>query len=196
MNEIITEKNYPVRFVWLFKIFTPFFLFVFVLFFAAIIVGLVSNFNSALFAMLVAILYLVAGWPVLIIFLFFIIAVLRRANFHYEIGHNNMTFQQGIIFKKNRTLLYGSVQGVMVSQKLFDRIFGLASVTIKVFSDNGTSLMGPDGYTRGRYRSEVLGFLGNRIHIPGLKQVDAEMIRSAVAERIKRNPVSNSYSSL
>lgn len=182
MAEIITEKKYPIRNIWLFKQTLLAFIILSIYF-----IFIASKGASDLF---ILIFYLVLGIPV-------IINLLRRFNFHYSLDENFMVFHQGIISKSNRNVPYGRIQGVFTHQELFDRIFGLASLTLEDFSQGGRSAMNVDGYVgSGKSRREALGFVGNKIHIPGLKKADAEALKSAILQKIKENPIEDSQSGL
>ena len=190
--EVITEKEYPIRNIWLFKRFFCAILILFVYFLFSIFVGdgsLVSaNVIFVMFPLFLIILFLLVA-P-------FIIDLLQRMNFHYSFDEHFVTLHQGIISKKNRNVPYGRIQGVFVSQKLFDRIFGLASLTFEDFSQGGQSYMDADGYTGGKSRREVIGFMGNKIHIPGLKKEDAEKLKSIILQKIKESPIEDGQSGL
>lgn len=193
MSEIITENNYPIRNVWLFKDF-----FISLIFLPLVIVylsvgtgGLIfSQGGLLMFFFYLLILVLASGIRVTI-------NILRRSNFHYTLDEHFMVFHQGIISKQNRNVPYGRIQGVFISQKLMDRIFGLASLTIEDFSQGGRSSMNVDGYIgSGKSRREALGFVGNKIHIPGLKKMDAESLKAYILQKVKDNPIEDSQSGL
>jgi len=193
MDEIITEKKYPIRNIWLFKqilialIVLPIY-FIFILSTAN---GALSS-SAAIFIFLpfMFIFILVLSIPV-------IINLLRRSNFHYSLDSHFMVLHQGIISKQNRNVPYGRIQGVFVNQGLFDRIFGLSSLTIEDFSQGGKSSMSVDGYVGGgKSRHEALGFVGNKIHIPGLKREDAENLKVVILQKVKENPIEDSQSGL
>ena len=195
MNEIITEKKYPIRNIWLFKqilvalIILP----IYFIFFVFGVGNETSGVGaSALFIFIpfIFIFGLVLGIPV-------IINLLRRSNFHYSLDEHFMVLHQGIISKQNRNVPYGRIQGVFVNQGLFDRIFGLASLTIEDFSQGGKSAMDVGGYVgSGKSRHEALGFVGNKIHIPGLKKGDAEELKAIILQKVKENPIEDSQSGL
>lgn len=164
MDGTITEKNYSIQNIWLFK----------QIFIALIILPIYSFFifsagNGALFSSGRALLVFL---PFIFIFsltfdISVITNVLRRSNFHYSLEDYFIALHQGIIFKQNRNVPYGRIQGVFVNQGLFDRIFGLASLTFEDHSQGGKSAMSVNGYVgSGKSRHEALGFVGNKIHIP------------------------------
>jgi len=193
MDEIITEKNYPIRNIWLFKQILVAFIILPIHF-----IFIFSTSNGALFASGALIMFL----PFILIFglalgIPVFINVLRRSNFHYSLDQHFMVLHQGIISKQNRNVPYGRIQGVFVNQGLFDRIFGLASLTIEDFSDGGRSSMDASGYVgSGKSRHEALGFVGSKIHIPGLKKGEAEALKEIILQRVKENPIEDSQSGL
>jgi uncharacterized membrane protein YdbT with pleckstrin-like domain len=193
MNEIITEKNYPIQNIWLFKqllialiILPIYFIFIFGVSGGAAF----SSGTLFFFIPFIFVFVLVLGIPVFI-------NLLRRSNFHYSLDEKFIVLHQGIISKQNRNVPFGVIQGVFVHQGLFDRIFGLASLTIEDFSQGGKSAMDIDGYIgSGKSRREALGFVGNKIHIPGLKRGDAEELKAIILQKVKENPVEDSQSGL
>lgn len=195
MNEIITEKNYPIRNIWLFKqiLVALIILLIYFIFFVFGVVHVTSDAGAGvlfIFIPLIFIFVLALGIPV-------IINMLKRANFHYSLDEKFMVLHQGIISKQNRNVPYGVIQGVFMNQGLFDRIFGLASLTLEDFSQGGRSAMDASGYVgSGKSRREILGFVGNKIHIPGLKKEDAEELKNIILQKVKENPVEDSQSGL
>lgn len=196
MDVIITEKNYPIRNIWLFKqvfvviIILPIYFFFFI--FSTNSGSVSSKVPEALILILPIIL--VFG---LVLAIPFIIKVLQRSNFHYSLEDHYIALHQGVISKQNRNVPYGRIQGVFVNQNLFDRVFGLASLTFEDYSDGGISVMSADGYIgSGKSRHEALGFVGNKIHIPGLKKDDAETLKAIILQKIKENPIEDNQSGL
>ena len=189
MDEIITEKNYPIRNIWLFKRILVALIILPIYFIFFIGIGNGALFSSGLLLMFfsfILIFGLALGVPV-------IINILERSNFHYSLDQHFMVLHQGIISKQNRNVPYGRIQGVFVNQGLFDRIFGLASLTIEDFSDGGRSSMDAGGYVgSGKSRHEALGFVGSKIHIPGLKKGDAEALKEILLQKVKENPIEDS----
>ena len=193
MDKVITEKDYPIRTLWLFKqvigaiIILPI-LYIFA--FRNNMSGLFSPEGTFVFLFFLVFYGAVLCIPILI-------NALRRSHFHYALEESFIVLHQGIISRQNRNVPYGRIQGVFVNQKLFERIFGLASVTFEDFSQGGKSGMGVDGYVgSGKSRREALGFVGNKIHIPGLKKADAEALKEAILQKIKDNPIEDNQSGL
>jgi membrane protein YdbS with pleckstrin-like domain len=188
--EIITEKNYPIRNIWIYRsaIFalalSPVFLLIWVFFYKSVLVFSVDF--LIVFAPMLAFIFLILFVPI-------VVNLIRRSNFHYSLEANFMVFRQGVISKQNLTVPYGRVQGVFINQNLPDRIFGLASITIEDFSGGGISRMNIDGEVRvGKTTQEFMGFLGNLIHIPGLKKSDAEAVKEFILNKTKDNSTNDS----
>ncbi len=196
MDGTITEKNYPIRNLWLFEqIFFSLFILLIVLI-GFFIFGHVDGLQIPFVAML----FIFIPFSIMMVLIFcipLIINVLKRSRFHYSFDEHFLTLHQGIISKQNRNIPYGRIQEVFVHQDLFGRIFGLASLTIQDFSQGGISQMDIDGYVgSGKSRREFLGFVGNGVHIPGLKKEDAETLKTIILQKIKENPIEDSQSGL
>jgi uncharacterized membrane protein YdbT with pleckstrin-like domain len=184
MNEIITEKNYPVQKLWLVfrSIITFLFILVFLVppLFFAYKRGEISK-DGAIFYII-----LVIGATIF----HFIVKVLERANFHYSIEEKFLTVKQGILSKRQRHIPYGVIQNLFVKQDLFDRILGFASLMIENASQGGGAL------EDSQQTSETIGFSGNRVSIPGLTKADAEILKGIILQKMKENPIEDSQSGL
>ena len=191
MNEVITEKNYPIEGKWIFKSVwgsALVLLFLVPYFFIEMATGRFSFY---------LIIYL-AFVPVHII-----IVLLQRANFHYSIEDKFLTLKQGILSKQQRHIPYGVIQNIFVKQDLFDRIFGLASLTVENASQGagsqnaGTSkIFGMTVSNKKRESVEMVGFSGNKVSIPGLTKQNAEVLKGIVLQKMKENPIEDSQSGL
>ncbi len=190
MNPVITEINYPIEAKWIFKsIWGSIFLLIFLLvpFLIELTVG---KFDSNL------IIYL------LFVPIHAIVVSMQRANFHYSIDDKFMTIHQGILSKQQRNIPYGVIQNIFVKQDLFDRIFGLASLTIENASqgagsqNSGTSKVFGLTVSNQRRQTEMVGFSGNKISIPGLSKQNAETLRGIVLQKMKENPIEDNQSGL
>ena len=189
MSEIVTEKNYPIDIIWLFKdiIFLPITL---LILYPITLTQKYQHHGFPMGDMFLWVCVLALGVPA-------IYKSLLRINFHYSFEKNFIVLHQGIISKENRNVPYGRIQGVFINQKLFERICGLASLTIEDYSQGGQSVMSIDGYVgSGKGRHEICGFVGNRIYIPALKKEDAEALKAFILQKIKENPVEDRQSGL
>jgi uncharacterized membrane protein YdbT with pleckstrin-like domain len=199
MNEIITEKNYPIQKLWILKsilgslIALIFFIFYF---FLGYINKTTNNSKNIFSALLILIL-------ISTIFRF-IVAILKRASFHYAVEEKFLTLKQGILSKQQRDIPYGVIQNLLIKQDLFDRIFGLASLTIENASQGGGALGAWQSQkvfwlrigTQQRQQTEIFGFSGNKVNIPGLTKENAEILKGIILQKIKENPIEDSQSGL
>lgn len=195
MNEIITEKNYPVQGLWVFKSILGYLLFVLIFFVPYFFLTYKLGKTSS---------QLNFGIIVGLAIFDFIVRILRRANFHYAIEEKFLTLKQGILSKQQRHIPYGVIQNLFVKQDLFDRIFGLASLTIENASLGAGALAAPQQQkvfglrvgTQQRQQVEMVGFSGNEVSIPGLTKANAEILKGVVLQKMKENPIEDSQSGL
>jgi len=197
MNVIITEKDYPVQWLWVFKlIIRSLPSIVILILFLIFSVGTGTNragLNIYLF------LYIV-----IVIIFALVLPFLRRLTFHYSIEDKFLTLRQGIISRQQRHIPYGVIQNLFVKQDLFDRIFGLASLTIENASQGAGALAAPQQQkvfglrveTQQRQQVEMVGFFGNKVSIPGLTKANAEILKSIILQKMKENPIEDSQSGL
>lgn len=191
MNEIITEKNYPVQGLWVFKsILLSLPGVIFAIWFLTFLSGIRKN-NTGLNVYLF--LYIGIG-----LIFGFILPFLRKLTFHYSIEDTFLTLRQGILSRQQRHIPYGVIQNLFVKQDLFDRIFGLASLTIENASQ-GAGVQGSGAFAVSveRARSmEIVGFAGNQVNIPGLTKQNAETLKEIVFQKMKENPIEDNQSGL
>ena len=97
---------------------------------------------------------------------------LERAAFRYELGDKWLMLKQGVVTKQELHIPYGVIQNVVVSRDLFDRVFGLATLTIENAAVGAGITVGR-GYETGRRGREgrnlaLIGFYGKKGDIPGV----------------------------
>jgi membrane protein YdbS with pleckstrin-like domain len=141
--------------------------------------------------------------------------ILSFFSFRYSIGEQYITFSQGFILKETRNLTYSDIRNVSLYRSFLDRIFGLAALTIETNSPYGSPMdahgyryvdisevpknpilrtiyfllpfagipINPGAYIYFGY--EILGFQGNKIHVPGLKKGEVEELRIIIMQKIK-----------
>ncbi|MBI2451265.1 MAG: PH domain-containing protein [Parcubacteria group bacterium] len=196
MDGIITEKDYPIQGLWIFKpiigsllgliILAP--LFWFSRF------GTSKNPKISIYILLIIIFSI----------FHFIVTILRRATFHYSIEGSFLILRQGILSKQQRHIPYGVIQNLFVVQDLFDRIFRLASLTIENASQGAGAFSTPQkqkvfglriGNQR-RQQMEIVGFYRNKISIPGLTKTNAEILKGIILQKMKENPIEDNQSGL
>jgi len=190
MEDQITEKNYPIEWLWVFKSSAPF-LFIFV------ILLISSAFDpEKVEATLTVVIYTV------IIILSSTSTALRKLTFHYSVESQFIKLRQGILKKEERHIPYGVIQNVYVKQSLFDRIFKIASFTLENASLGAGAGQRPAKYgflnkCFGKQKEiEFAGFYGNKVIIPGLKKENAESLKNIILQKIKENPIEDSQSGL
>lgn len=204
MDGIITEKDYPVQGLWILKsIIRSLIVFV--------IIGVFFYWSSGYENL--SLWESLSKDPELQIYFWIyiaaipfslIMAILRRATFHYSIESQFLTLRQGILSRQQRHIPYGVVQNLFVKQDLFDRIFGLASLTIENASQGGTNadnqqeqkVFGLRIGNQRRQQTEMVGFSGNKVSIPGLTKTNAEILKGIVLQKMKENPIEDSQSGL
>lgn len=172
----ITEKNYPITKLWIFK--TPIII---------ILMNIVALFFGYYFP------YLVLALPIMLI-----ANPLIRMNFHYSLGEKYFNVKQGVISKKQKNLPYAVIQNVFVKQDIFDRIFGLACLKVENASMGGGKAKKRKSFTltSGGSDSESVGASGNKVNIPGLKKQSAEELKNLILQKIKENPLEDNQSGL
>jgi len=195
MNEVITEKNYPVQGLWVFKSISSS-LFTLIFFVPYLLIS--SRLGETNKGTEISLIILIVGFAVFR----FIVTILRRVNFHYSIKPQFLTLRQGILSKQQRHIPYGVIQNLFVKQDLFDRIFGLSSLAIENASQRAGALTAPQrqkvfGLRIGkRQQVETVGFSGNKISIPGLTKANAEILKGIVLQKMKENPIEDGQSGL
>jgi uncharacterized membrane protein YdbT with pleckstrin-like domain len=200
MGEIITEKDYPVQGLWVFKSILG-------SLFALILLAPYVLLSSWLGKTIRDIEMIFCAIPIVSSAIcHFIVTILRRANFHYFIEEKFLTLKQGILSKQQRHIPYGVIQNLFVKQDLFDRIFGLASLTIENASQGAGVFAAPQQQKvfglrvrtqqRQQMEREMVEFSGNRVSIPGLTKANAEILKGIVLQKMKENPIEDSQSGL
>lgn len=197
VDRLITEKDYPIQELWIIKSVLsslPGLIVLVLLFFFPIYLSPEANFRLSF--------YIVA----IVIFSIYrtIVMILERATFHYFIERQFLILRQGIISKQERHIPYGVIQNLFVNQDIFDRIFGLASLTIENAAQGAGAQLAPQeqklfGMRIGNQRKrqvEMAGFYKNKVSIPGLMKKSAEDLKEIILQKMKENPVEDSQSGL
>lgn len=171
-GSVTTESTYPITTIWIFKY--PIIM---------IVVSLIAIIFGFWFP------YFVIAIP------YFLIAnPLIRKNFHFTLDSQYLVVKQGVLSKKQRNLPYGVIQNVLVKQDIFDRLFGIAALTIENASEGGGSFFSKSGNQSGQ--SDFIGSKGNKMSIPGLKKKDAEALKEEILAKMKENPLADTQSGL
>lgn len=98
----------------------------------------------------------------------------------YEITHDGVKIEHGIIWKKYTSIPYERVQNVDIKRGIIARLFGFSTVEIETAGQSG---MGAYGFRFGRrgyrrYKSEG--------HLPAIDINGAEKIREFLMKKIKQ----------
>ncbi|MBU2578691.1 PH domain-containing protein [Patescibacteria group bacterium] len=203
MNEIITEKKYPIQKMWILKSAIRVIIYsipvvAVILFFLLIIVFSGKNNAVAMFLLFFLLIFI----PI-VIGIGAIFSFLLRLTFHYSVEDNFLTLNQGILSRQQRHIPYGVIQNLFIRQDLLDRIFGLASLTIENASQGaGAGIFNLVqtfrlSLSRGFQQNlELVGFSGNKVNIPGLTKQNAETLKEIILQKMKENPIEDSRSGL
>ncbi len=98
--------------------------------------------------------------------------------FLYEIGHDNVKIEHGIIWKKYTSIPFERVQNVDIKRGIIARIFGFSTLEIETAGQSGIAgYYGRGG--RRAYHSEG--------HLPAIDIGDAEKIREFIMKKIKHS---------
>lgn len=127
-----------------------------------------------------------------------IVNYLKRATFDFSFEDNFIVLHQGIITRSQRNIPYAVIQHVIVKQGFIDRyILHLTTLMIENAVQDA-SAMAYDNYSRkgNRYQAEAIGFLGNRVTIPGLSNEDALRLKELVLKKMKENQVHPSFTGM
>lgn len=187
MNESITEKEYPIRGLWVIKsILTSGYLFILVVVVPLLFYRPNIRNKFEINASLILLIIFIISDSVIRIFL-------QRMTFHYAVEEKFLTLEQGIFSKQQRHIPYGVIQNIFVKQDPFDRVFGLASLTIENASQGSESFVLPQGK---KENIEMVGFSGNKVNIPGLTKTNAEVLKEIVLRKMKENPIEDGQSGL
>lgn len=165
----VTEKQYPITTLWIFK---------------ATIITIVISIVGLFFGI---------WFPIIVLAIPFSLIAnpLIRRNFHYSVGDQYFVVDQGVISKKHFNLSYGVIQNVTVKQDVFDRIFGLATLAVENAAVAGGAGVAPAKSFRmtgsGIGNTDMVGVSKNKINIPGIRKEHVEALKALILERMKAN---------
>lgn len=177
---MISDKTHPIETKWIIKnvlLWSP-----------LATLGIVGELSKKIDKFPVLILLYITITPFLAM-AFYIYLILFRRNFHYEFGQKFMILHQGILAKSERTVPYGRIQNVIISQGLINKLIGLASVEIE------TASIGVDTPARHKASREIR-LSSKMIWLPGLLYRNALEVRNMVMELMKQNPIDDAQSGL
>jgi len=136
-------------------------------------------------------LILIFGFALLGMFFSVGINAWKRATFDFSFEENFIVLHQGIITRSQRNIPYAVIQHVILKQGFIDRyLLGLTTIMIENAVQDASAMV-YDSYARGnnRYQIESIGFMGNRVTIPGLSNADAQKLKTLVLTKMKQNQV-------
>jgi uncharacterized membrane protein YdbT with pleckstrin-like domain len=126
----------------------------------------------------------------------FIALVLKKINFEYDFGEKIIILKQGVLARSERQVFYGRIQNISISQDIFDKILGIASLAIETASDSGGAVLVTESKSNMGFGWFKLGFYSNSISIPGLLYEQALELKKFIMEQIKANPIDDAQSGL
>ena len=172
----VTESNYPITAIWIFKY--P------ILMVLASVIAILFDYWFPYF--LIAIPYFLIANPLI------------KKNFHFALEKEYLFVKQGVLSKKQRNLPYGVIQNVLVKQDIFDRLFGIAALTIENASEAGGSGLSKwfSKSKNQQNQADFIGSQGNKVSIPGLKKIDAEALKEDILAKMKEFPLQDTQSGL
>ena len=190
MDQIINEKTYPIRGLWLWKItvkLTPIFLFFGLGLVAAYFSGVSLDSGKNLETVIVFTVF-VAVIPFSII-----VRIIGRMVFHYSFDQNYITVKQGIITRTERHIPYAVIQDILVKQDLLDRMFNICTIVFENISSGAEYQMqnqyaGKRGLATYAMNVDTFGSFRNKVFLPGLRKEEAQLLRKFILDKIKENP--------
>ena len=205
MENVINEKTYPIRTRYFLKslvrfLFSIFFLGGLLLSSYLFSWGLfagdgLENFNELGLYTLILLVITPFGFIGDLIY-----KLLARATFSYSFEEHFLVLHQGIITRSQRNIPWAVIQHVILKQDVLDKILGLGTVMVENAVQDQTAMMQQQGYNRvyGKQQAnmENIGFLGNRVTIPGLKIADAQLLKAAILQKVHANIVHPSVTGL
>jgi len=153
-GRVITQKTYPVSFLWILK---------------APIIILIVSFVALLFGY----------YNFTLVILFFVYLVLNpiiKYNLHYTLNQDSISVKQFTLSKSGKTVLYSDIENVIVQRDAFDTLFGLGSLYIN------SPVQGPINIGSIFLKKDP-NLQKNFISLIGLKNDDAEILRNIILKK-------------
>lgn len=119
---------------------------------------------------------------VYILFVIVVAEIYARMSYNrylYEITHNEIKIERGIIWKKYTSIPYERIQNIDIRRGIIARMFGFSTVDIETAGQSGFGRYGVR-FGRGNKRYESEG------HLAAIDIVGAEKIREFVMKRVKQ----------
>ena len=118
-----------------------------------------------------------------ILFVIVVAEIYARMSYNkylYEITHDGIKKESGIIWKKYTSIPYERVQNVDIQRGIIARIFGFSALQIETAGQSGMGQYGFKFGRRGNRRYESEGYL------PAIDTTEAEKIREFIMKKIKQ----------
>ena len=120
-----------------------------------------------------------------ILFVIIVAEIYARMSYNrylYEITHDGIKIERGIIWKKYTSIPYERIQNVEIQRGIIARMFGFSTVNIETAGQSGFGggsqfRFGKYGRRQGRYESEG--------HLPAISIEGSEKIRDFVMKKVK-----------
>ncbi len=94
---------------------------------------------------------------------------------NYSLDNKNLVFKGGVISKFEKIIPYSKIQHAIIYESFWQRIFGLASVSIETAREAGTSIA-----WNTQYRNQSNIKRGTGPYIPDLSKGDAERLKNDI----------------
>src|SRR3989344_5226814 len=118
---------------------------------------------------------------------------LRWKSFRFSFSDSAVSFIQrrGPGLRPELNLAYSQIRNIYTNQGWFENIFGLGSLTIEFMPEDindNKEMFNERGYygVTSISQREMLAFMGNRIHLPGLKKEKAKELRNFLLQKTAR----------
>lgn len=124
---------------------------------------------------------------------------LVRAHFHYQLDENFLTVREGVFNRAERHIPYGTLQDVLLSQDIIDRLVGISTLRLENAVQGGQekSKRRSGALYFGMFQKlALIGSLPNGVIVPGLKKEHAENLRAALLQKVKDHPLAETGSGL
>ncbi len=109
---------------------------------------------------------------------------LLRKFFHYQFDADFLTVHQGVIEKTERHIPYAVMQNIHITRDPLDRWLGLATLRVENAARSAPTTA-KRGIERAFQLTGTIGSTPNGIVIPGLKKEHADIVRSALLQKVK-----------
>ena len=189
MDQITTEKIYPIQSSWILKSIVGTLLALIILIPLYILIVFMKEINNKFAGIYI---------PLAILFglVQFIMVVLRVLAFHYSLEEKFIKIKQGVFSRQERNIPYGVIQNIYINRDLFDRAFNLATVVFENASMGGGVLISASSSSDDKKHIDKIGSHGNSVSIPGLRISNAEALKEQILQKIRENPIEDNQSGL